>query len=240
MLVFGERCEFMDNKTYFEKRHITRNKAILCIVSRARMYGYDMEKDYCENELAIGDFLKQVCEEQHTYDEMKAYYMSAIEGDENDLFVQTKRFNDSFSFRVANDGFIYIYYYQNPHKTENIVPWDYPHTITKLSKPNGCDCDTFEKDCKEMSTLQMICKYVIGIEYETRQPIKKSSMYWYSDDFSIEINQHITMCYTTSGGEREKQYIADAWYFSDEEILRDLETMNFLQFGKEYKSFWAP
>lgn len=53
-----------------------------------------------------------------------------------------------------------------------------------------------------------------------------------------EISSRDYLSLSTPENVHRDEYISDQWWYTAEEVMHDLETKNFLKYGKKYDAFW--
>ena len=53
-----------------------------------------------------------------------------------------------------------------------------------------------------------------------------------------EISSRDYLSLLNSEDVHKEKYISDQWWYTKEEVMHDLETKNFLKYGKKYDAFW--
>lgn len=231
------------------EKELVRNHSVLCFESELRLYD---KKIFLNKYKSIAQLLKKhtrdeilssVCSENKTYSELIASFDSANESrEDNDLFVFAYRVNDKCLIKVDKSNRIMVYYYQDRFRIdgEAIFPWDYPHAISCLGISNNADSEVIE-DYSTMNTVDFFLKYTPNLSNIRNEVFKEKAkgVYEINESLSVAINEHIVFSIVDRNGCVEERYIADPWWYEDEEILTNLLNMPISLFGSEYKAYWC-
>lgn len=233
------------------KKSIVRNHSVFCFESRLRNELNDckLKNDKYKSIAQLlkrhskDEILSLVCSETKAYSEILSSFESANESQEdNDLFVFAFFVDDNCLIKVGQFNRINVYYYQDRYRIdgEAIFPWDYPHKISCLGISSNADCRAIE-DFLALNTVDYFLKYTPNILSSRNQFVRDeaSGIYKVNESFSIVIDSHIVFHIARGNGHMEKRYIADTWWYDDEEILTDLLNMPISSFGNKYKAYWC-
>lgn len=184
--------------------------------------------------------LKNYCDEPQLYEKLQKSYNTVLYTKENNEdFTWVYHLNKKFDMQVSED--ITIYYFQNKLRIKNqkVFPWDYPYCIEQIGCRNGYGDLEIINDFLHLNFIHFFLKY--NLPREPMGILKKRSdnLFHIECPLQIRIDNHITFEYVLNNLAKEK-YIADVWYFENEEILHDLFYLPTIQFGLKYRAFWCP
>lgn len=216
------------------KQVITRNKNVFCLQSQLR-YCKEWNSNSAITEQAVDIILKTVCKEQIGYRELKSLYLEAIHGGVNETFVSAYSIDDNYAIRKENSK-VMIYYYQEETEFEKAISWRYPHIITHFGS-SSIDIDYIINDWTSSTFIDYYSKYIV--HFEKRPHIIISGLndsFLIDERLRINIDAHITV---TDELTLRKEYIADSWWFTPEEIINDMFSISPYEFGKKYCAKWG-
>lgn len=135
-------------------------------------------------------------------------------------------------YTIAEDS-----YYQDRPRLG--LPWDYPGLITCIGKIGENESpDEVLKDIKKLPVLDFLLKYYIGAETGAHSISTVSDGYMINDVLKITFQWRVVFEWINSEDVHKEKYISDQWWYTAEEVMHDLETKNFLKYGKKYDAFW--
>ena len=76
---------------------------------------------------------------------------------------------------------------------------------------------------------------LIGEPYKPEERMPGNAFYLIRDEIGVETGEHIVIYNKDNKG----IYIADTWWYGDEEIISDLSKLSIIEFGRKYKAFWC-
>lgn len=222
---------------------LVRNHSVFCAESVFyNKYGDD-EYDSIESffkKHSYDEILTSVCGETKPYSLLVLkYYQALTESMSNSDFVFTYRLSDNCNIYI--DDRIFVYYFQDDLLIENdrIFSWRYPHCINCIGKQNGYSDDEIINDFLNMNLVDFYIKYsmatLIGKPYKSEERISGNAFCLLQDEIGVETGEHIVIYNKESKG----LYIADTWWYGDDEIISDLSKLPIIEFGRKYKAFWC-
>ena len=220
-----------------------RNHSVFCAESVFYNKYNDAECENIESFLkkhTYDEILTSVCGETKSYSLLKSkYYQALTESTGNSEFVFTYRLSDNYNIYI--DDRIFVYFFQDDLKIGNdrIFSWRYLHCINCIGKRNGYSDDEIIDDFLNMNSVDFYIKYsmdtLIGEPYKPEERIHGNAFYLIRDEIGVEIGEHIVIYNKDNKG----IYIADTWWYGDEEIISDLSKLSIIEFGRKYKAFWC-
>ena len=131
-----------------------------------------------------------------------------------------------------------MYFYQD--EIQIGIPWEYPHLITRIGSLNeNVNLCSVLDDIENLSILDFFLKYYIRREECVYCINSISEGYLINGFLRIIINEHITLQWMDSYKNNQEQYIADLWWETREDVLKDMTNLCLLKFGKKYIGFWG-
>ena len=181
--------------------------------------------------------LSEVFGEKFDSQALRHYYSDAVRGRDNPYFLRAGFLDKDHAVRVDNDGNILLYYYQDRPRLG--LPWDYPGLITCIGKIGENEGpDEVLKDIKKLPVLDFLLKYYIGTETGAHSISTVSDGYMINDFLKVTCKWRVVFEWINSEDVHKEKYISDQWWYTKEEVMHDLETKNFLKYGKKYDAFW--
>lgn len=156
---------------------------------------------------------------------------------DNDCFVVSYKVNNNFNIKISEQ--IQIFYYDDRVDLESIkiFPWDYPQNITCFGERFSFSDEEIISDFFKLNILSYYIKYCLGCPdcaYNKPNIKKTNNSFVINDSLKITLDSHIVFTY-----DNIDIYIADTWWFSNDEIINDLLSLPPAEFGLKYKSFWC-
>ena len=232
----------MEISTLKTEKGIVRNFSVFCSESKLRNRRDDI-KSRNSGKIQMSDsalkyILSDVFGELADYDTLCHYYSEALQGRENQYFSFADFCDKKHAIRIDSDNNILLYNYQDEPQIG--IPWNYPHLIACIgSIDKNTDLNSVMKDLSEMSTLDFLLKYYFHRTDSIRTITPVDDGYFVDGFMKIIIDDHISFKWVDLNHNDQEKYIADPWWASKEDIIRDLTSMNLLKFGKEYIGFWG-
>ena len=183
---------------------------------------------------------KKYCNDPQPYNKIVQSYKTISEkSPENDDFILAIYLNKQFDISISDQ--IKIYYFQNRLSMYNqpLFPWEYPYCIETIGWRNNCTDHEIMADFRNLNYIKFFKKYYLqekksdwNYECKTVEEMSQNS-------FQIEIDDHISFSFFQNF-QKQSKYIADSWYYDENEILNDLINLSTMKFGIKYKAFWCP
>ncbi len=217
-------------------RIVVRSKAIFCLDTSLIKNICDQKKKLL-SKIEIDSFLKTACEEEIDYSMLLSYYKQSKKRINNELFAEAFVLNDCIAIGKRENN-ILVYYFQQISKLDKIIPWKYPHLISEFGVSNSSVKEIL-KDWNNLSFINYYIKNCVGSNISILNDhaiIRKNNEFEVDNLFVIKIDEHICV---ENNLNKKKQYIADSWWFSFEEIINDMLSISVLEFGIKYRAFWC-
>lgn len=193
------------------------------------------------------DLLKNRFGETYTYTTLVAEYNAVkSESSSHDVFVKAFKLdypskkNKIYCIRLTENILIYVISNLEWQHALYHLPWDYPNLIVPFGTPGVCTVSEIASDFLNLSYLSVYFKYVLHQSlkklYNTPKSIAKNT-YALSDSLGVSFDWHIEFHPLEKGmfkNNADPIYIADTWYYTDEEILHDLAHLPALDFSERY------
>lgn len=193
------------------------------------------------NEFSYDQVLHTVCKEKNNYsDALKQYNHSCNHMIDSELFVVSYKVHEKYNIKIIGED-ITIFYFQSRIKigNENLFPWDYAHSINVLGNRCGYTEEEILNDFLNINFFQYYFKYYLNTEKTIGSPAiaitKKNDVYTVCGEIQVIIDSHITVCHN----KKPRMYVADTWWYDNDEIITDMCNMPIIQFGEKYKAFWC-
>ncbi len=222
-------------------KKIVRNMPVFSSESLLLFAGIEYEKKQPIS--TIEHILSDIFHEETDYQSLLHHYDNALKGIENAHFSHAFFCDMKHAIRIDENGRILLYYYQDQINIG--IPWTYPHQITQIGtfeEPESNEDETLSlllKDLKTLSALSFLLKYYFHMPQSECRIQAVAEGYIVNDFLQIILDSHITFEWIDSQNEKTGLYIADTWWETNENIMRDLTTMSLLEFGKKYAGFWG-
>ena len=212
------------------------------------------------------DILKIVFRENESCEFLQNEYDKTKLGQDNDLFAKTYKISEYCYIELYED-YIYVYTVDpKPFKVcrKKVFEWEYPVSIYRIAKSNGCSLQEIIQDFKRGSTVDIYLKYVLNKKSTLyKRPIlnKKYASEVYSlDHFTKNFSRDDVNFYVIGEGigvvidkchlyfceiENEKlkldslQFISDTWCYTDKQLLHMLRRTHMYKYGRELKAYWV-
>lgn len=185
------------------------------------------------------EILHTVCDVSYSYNTLKKQYEESLNSmKDNESFVVSYKINNYFNLRISDQ--IQIFYYDNRLRIngQKLFLWDYPENICIFGKRLGYSDDEIINDFVSINLLSYYFKYFLGIQsvskIQLNDIIYTNLGYVVKDIVELTIDSHISLTYGD-----DKLYIADTWWYANDEIVSDLCSLPISEFGLKYKSFWC-
>ena len=224
-------------------KKVVRNYNVFCSKSKIWNSEIDINVDSVHrfgkklSERDVNRILSEVFGEKFDSQALRHYYSEAVRGRDNPYFLRAGFLDKDHAVRVDNDGNILLYYYQDRPRLG--LPWDYPGLITCIGKIGENESpDEVLKDIKKLPVLDFLLKYYIGAETGAHSISTVSDGYMINDVLKITFQWRVVFEWINSEDVHKEKYISDQWWYTKEEVMHDLETKNFLKYGKKYDAFW--
>lgn len=173
--------------------------------------------------------LQNYCNEVIQYEDLLLSYQKAIETlKSNNHFVWTYKVNSKYNVAISDTIDIYFVSHKLRFNREKLFPWDYPSCIFTIGYKKGYSVKEIISDLKKLNYVSFFKKYYLNIDKSKDE----------EDILRIIIDSHITF-ELLDEQEKKSIYVADAWYYNEEEILYDLNNLSLIDFGDKYKAIWS-
>lgn len=123
--------------------------------------------------------------------------------------------------------------------------WLYPNCIAALGTPEQYTLNEIAQDFLQLPFLRFYVKYVLHQDleniYDIPQPIAENT-YALTDTLGVAFDWHIKFfnrSHDVNTHKTNSVFIADTWYYEDEEILHDLLNLPTVTFGERYHTTWV-
>lgn len=198
------------------------------------------------------ELLKERMNEQYTFFELEKE-LSTIKNDtsSNDIFLkfdllryQSKR-GSAYGIRILDSIFVYRFVDLERQMALYGFPWVYPNSIVPFGTPQLHSRDEVIHDFLHLPYLGYYFKYVLHKNLDSIYVTPKcigENMYALSNTLGVSFGWHIDFYPLNQGtfvSNAAPEYIADTWYYTDEEILYDLTHLPALDFGERYHTVWV-
>lgn len=209
----------------------------------------------------IDELLENVFGEKYDFGFLCKEYQAYLRGEKNTLFVSPIKASRWCYVEVFDeDILIYTMFKKLKICTKRVFDWNYPDVIHPLGKKRGHSQSEVLHDFKSLPVPLFYSKYVYGATKQS--PLKKPELrkdialkiqnsydepfydlkyYAISDSLGVGIDvRHISLFQMTQGNVLldSIKFIADTWFYSDKQILRDLCFTPISKFGEKYKAVW--
>ena len=226
---------------------ILRNHCVFDLCRRMEEVLGDMVVDKNKN-----DVLRNRFGEKYSYVDLKKQYIATeAENNSSDIFVKTFKLEYSsmrdaiYCIRLTRDILVYSVYDLERQRTLYNLPWSYPNKITAFGTPGRYAPQEIMQDFLKLPYLKFYFKYVlhqsINSIYETPKHLANNT-YALSDTLGVVLSWHMDFYPLEKGvlkNPAKPVYIADTWYYEDEEILHDLLNLPTVTFGERYHTTWV-
>lgn len=224
-------------------KKVVRDFHVWCAKSKIRISGIGIGTGSAHrfgkklSERDVNRILSEVFGEKFDSQALRHYYSEAVRGRDNPYFLRAGFLDKDHAVRVDNDGNILLYYYQDRPRLG--LPWDYPGLITCIGKigENESQAEVLT-NIKKLSALDFLLKYYIGAGTGVHSTSPMSDGYMVNGFLKVHIKDHVVFEWTNPENVHRDEYISDQWWYTAEEVMHDLETKNFLKYGKKYDAFW--
>lgn len=222
---------------------VARNLEVFCMESKTRNIGINLnfhpDKKAYRKKAVRTELLRLVCKETMDYKQLCQYYQDAKKGRTNPYFVEVIPVTTTCFLNVNDEGEILLFRYQDRIRAQGkrLLPWDYPHTITRIGHANRCAVEQIAEDYRTAPTIDFLLQYQAGAQCRKNHVVSNRENGFEIDGIlRINIDHHISLRIMNGLGSQEEQYFADTWWYEKEEILRDFLSMSYLDFSQKYHS----
>lgn len=224
--------------------------------------------DDCFNYQSLNDLLikypkevllKNVLEDDLSYEFLKEKFLEAERGGSNDYFAKTIKISNRYSMELQNNEIV-LYTFQGPFIVHGsrVFEWDYPSAVYRYWKANGRSIDQIINDFNNMNTIDFFVQYLYNMpikplydipafnEAISKKIAKKfevpdARFYSLNDSIGVGIGSG-QMCFFLIEDKNilidSVWYISDTWWYTDKQLLYRLKHWSIKKFGMDTKAGW--